>query len=82
MIRVHSQEAARQVKEFGLDNDLIARLKQDANFAKVDLESALDARKYIGRAPEQVDAFLAEIIEPIRLKYKHDLDFGNDDLHV
>ena len=82
VIRVHSQEAARQVKEFGLDNDLIARLKQDANFAKVDLESALDARKYIGRAPEQVDAFLAEIIEPIRLKYKHDLDFGNDDLHV
>ncbi|MEZ6049152.1 MAG: adenylosuccinate lyase [Planctomycetaceae bacterium] len=82
VIRVHSQEAARQVKEFGLENDLIARLKQDDKFAKVDLESALDARKYIGRAPEQVDAFLSDVIEPIRVKYKHDLDFGNDDLRV
>ncbi|MCA9040679.1 MAG: adenylosuccinate lyase [Planctomycetaceae bacterium] len=82
VIRVHSQEAARQVKEFGLENDLIERLKQDDHFAKVDLESALDARKYIGRAPEQVDSFLEEVIEPIRLKYKHDLDFGNDDLRV
>ncbi|QDU78731.1 Adenylosuccinate lyase [Polystyrenella longa] len=82
VIRVHSQEAAKQVKEFGLENDLIARLKQDNHFAEVDLESALDARKYIGRAPEQVDAFISDVIEPIRLKYKHDLDFGNDDLRV
>ncbi|MSR56755.1 MAG: adenylosuccinate lyase [Planctomycetaceae bacterium] len=68
-IRVHSQEAARQVKEFGRDNDLLDRLSHDAAFAKVDLGDASDPRKFVGRAPEQVDSFVAQVIEPIRAKY-------------
>jgi len=65
-IRVHSQEAARRVKDEGAANDLLERLESDRAFAGIDLESALDARKFVGRAPEQVDAFVREIVGPIR----------------
>ena len=72
-IRVHSQAAAAEVKQQGLPNDLISRLKKDAGFAGIDLEGTLDARRYIGRAPEQVDAFIAEQIEPVRSRYSGEL---------
>jgi adenylosuccinate lyase len=73
-IRVHSQAAAQQVKEHGGANDLLDRLKADAAFASVDLGRALDARRFVGRAPEQVDAFIANVVEPIRQRYA---DLGN-----
>jgi adenylosuccinate lyase len=57
------------VKEQGGANDLIERLKGDAAFAKVDVAGSLDAGKFVGRAPEQVDEFVAEIVEPIRKRY-------------
>ena len=69
LIRVHSQAAAQQVKEHGRANDLLDRLKADSAFASVDLSNALDARRFVGRAPEQVDAFIANIVEPIRQRY-------------
>ncbi|MCA9114717.1 MAG: adenylosuccinate lyase [Planctomycetaceae bacterium] len=73
-IRVHSNEAGLEVKQHGRPNDLINRLKQDEAFAGVDLESTLDARKYIGRAPQQVDQFIAEVVDPIRQTYSYLLD--------
>ncbi|HIE98488.1 MAG TPA: adenylosuccinate lyase, partial [Fuerstia sp.] len=72
-IRVHSQAAAAEVKQQGLPNDLISRLQQDDAFNSIDLAGALDARKYIGRAPQQVDAFIAEQIEPVRQRYSDQL---------
>ncbi len=75
-IRVHSQAAAQQVKEFGRANDLLERLKTDTAFASVDLGNALDARRFVGRAPEQVDVFIADIVEPIRQRY---CDLGNQE---
>jgi adenylosuccinate lyase len=81
-IRVHSQEAARRVKDEGEPNDLIERLKGDTAFAAVDLEAALDARQFIGRAPQQVDAFIREVIEPIRAKYSSDLMGGTEAVRV
>lgn len=81
-IRVHSQAAAREVKEHGRANDLIERLRQDPAFAQVDLSQALDSRRFIGRAPEQVDRFLAEVIEPIRRRYAADLQRTADELRV
>jgi adenylosuccinate lyase len=68
-IRQHSQAAAVVVKQQGGDNDLIARLKGDKAFAAVNLDDAVDAAKLVGRSPEQVDEFLAEIVAPIRRQY-------------
>lgn len=68
-IRVHSQEAARQVKEHGQSNDLMERLKDDPAFASVDLSGALDGRRFVGRAPEQVDSFIDNVVQPVRDRY-------------
>ncbi|QDT29595.1 Adenylosuccinate lyase [Gimesia panareensis] len=81
-IRVHSQNAGAEVKVHGGKNDLIERLQKDPAFAGCDLASALDARKYIGRAPEQVDAFVAEIVDPVRQRYQTDLGQTVEDLKV
>lgn len=65
-IRVHSIEASKRMKEDGAANDLLSRMQGDPAFAKVTIdEQLLVASRYIGRAPEQVDAFLAECVEPI-----------------
>lgn len=81
-IRVHSQEAARQVKEHGKANDLIERLRSDKAFAAVDLEDVLDARRYIGRAPEQVDAFISNVVDPIREQYAEEIAATAEELRV
>ncbi|MCE5340277.1 MAG: adenylosuccinate lyase [Planctomycetaceae bacterium] len=69
-IRVHSQAAAQQVKEFGKANDLIERLKGDTAFAKVDFNKVLNAKDYVGRAPEQVVDFINEAVKPAIRKYR------------
>jgi adenylosuccinate lyase len=81
-IRVHSQEAARQVKEHGLPNDLLARLAGDPAFASVDLTAALEPGRYVGRAPEQVDAFVREVVEPIQERYREALVSETEELRV
>ncbi|MCU0879611.1 MAG: adenylosuccinate lyase [Pirellulaceae bacterium] len=68
-IRRHSQDAARAVKQEGRDNDLLARLAADPSFAKVDVLGTLEPSQFVGRAPEQVDEFLAEVVDPIRQRY-------------
>ncbi|HUG17611.1 MAG TPA: adenylosuccinate lyase [Planctomycetaceae bacterium] len=83
-IRIHSLDAAEQIKVHGLENDLIERLKSDPAFAKVNLAGTLAAGRYIGRAPQQVEEFLAEVIEPIRSRYRNYLDSsgGESELKV
>jgi adenylosuccinate lyase len=68
-IRRHSQAAAAVVKEQGGANDLLDRLRSDPAFSAVDLGAVLDPAQFIGRAPEQVDEFLAQVVAPIRAKY-------------
>ncbi len=68
-IRTHSLAAADEVKMKGRTNDLLARLSADPAFAGVDVEAAVDASQLTGRSAEQVDEFLAEIVEPIRTRY-------------
>jgi len=68
-IRRHSQAAAAVVKNEGGENDLLARLAADPAFAKVDLAATLDPSQFVGRAPQQVDEFLAEVVEPILARY-------------
>jgi adenylosuccinate lyase len=69
-IRVHSHAAAEQVKKFGKANDLIARLKNDPAFSKVDFKKVLNPADYVGRAPQQVDEFVAEVVKPAIRKYR------------
>jgi adenylosuccinate lyase len=69
-IRVHSHAAAEQVKKFGKANDLIVRLKNDPAFSKVDFKKVLNPADYVGRAPQQVDEFVAEVVKPAIRKYR------------
>jgi len=67
VIREHSMAAGRRVKEEGLDNDLLDRLKKDPAFAAIkdDFDSFIDPAAFIGRAPQQVERYLAEVVEPL-----------------
>lgn len=73
-LRLHSQAAAAQVKNFGKPNDLIGRLKADIAFKKVNFEKVLDPKAYVGRAPQQVDEFARTIVTPIQRKYRKELN--------
>jgi adenylosuccinate lyase len=66
-IRKHSVAAARALKDGGETNDLLERLASDKTFGvkRSDLERALDTRQFVGRAPEQVDEFLRDVIAPL-----------------
>ncbi len=75
-LRRHSQAAARRIKEHAEPNDLLARLAADQAFSAVNLDQMLDASQFVGRAPEQVDQFIAEQVEPIRHKYPDALDIS------
>ena len=76
-IRVHAQAAGMRVKQEGLDNDLIERLRQDPAFKSVHHllteDQLLDPMKYIGRSIEQTERFLREVVEPLRERYAEDL---------
>lgn len=68
-IRAHSRAASDRIKAEGAANDLLDRLKADPAFAAVRFDDVLDPSRYVGLAPQQVDAFLAEFIAPIRARY-------------
>jgi len=72
-IRLYSIAAAAQVKQFGKPNDLIARLRADISFSKIDFEKVLNPKSYVGRAPQQVDEFLRGVVAPIIRKYRKEL---------
>jgi adenylosuccinate lyase len=67
VIRQHSIAAARAMKDGAASNDMLERLAADPAFGipMDDLRGTIDARRYVGRAPEQVDDFLAEVVEPL-----------------
>ena len=68
-IRKHSRAAADHIKSGGGDNDLLDRLRGEPLLKGVDLDGVLDPAAYVGRAPEQVDRFLREVVEPVRKRY-------------
>jgi adenylosuccinate lyase len=77
-IRQHSQVAAAEVKQRGRPNDLLARLAGDESFAGVDLNAAADPAQLTGRSREQVDEFVAHIVEPIRERYASRASTGGE----
>jgi adenylosuccinate lyase len=66
-IRVLSMQAAEQVKKFGKSNDLIERMYQSKiiNMSKEDIDATIDPKRFVGRAPYQVEEFYNETIKPI-----------------
>lgn len=66
-IRQHSMEAAKMVKIEGKENDLIERIINDDffNMTKEEILSLIDSKKFIGRAPGQVEDFIEKQIRPI-----------------
>lgn len=74
-LRVHSQAAARVVKEEGGANDLIARVCADPAFGltQSEVEALLRPEDFTGRAPQQVKEYLAECVNPILAAHKADL---------
>ena len=81
VIRTHSMAAARRVKEEGADNDLLDRLRNDPAFACIrdEFDSLLDPSTFIGRAPQQVEEFLAERVRPVLDQYRAELDAATAD---
>ena len=55
------------IAQEGLDNNLLELIANDPafNMSLEDLQKTMDPSKYVGRSPEQVDEFLAEVINPI-----------------
>ncbi|MBQ2802035.1 MAG: adenylosuccinate lyase [Lachnospiraceae bacterium] len=71
-IRTLSMEAGKNVKEKGLENNLLELIAADPEFNMTleDLQKTMDPAKYTGRAKEQVDAFLNKVVKPILAENK------------
>ncbi|WPO84204.1 adenylosuccinate lyase [Chryseobacterium sp. JJR-5R] len=67
VIRVHSMEASKKVKEEGKENDLIERILNDDSLKldKSKLKEVLDPKNFIGFAPIQTEEFIAHEVQPI-----------------
>lgn len=78
-IRVHAQAAGMRVKQEGLENDLLERLRADRAFwggarggalsAELDWDGLLDPMRYVGRSVEQTERFIREVVAPLREQY-------------
>ncbi len=74
-IRQYSMQAADRVKREGGENNLLELIAADPAF-KTDLtalEQLLRPENYVGRAPQQVEEFLAAEVRPVLAKYAGDL---------
>ena len=69
-IRTHSMEAGKAVKLEGGRNDLLDRIAGDPVFAlsRETIDALLKVEDFIGRAPEQVREFIADVIDPLLLR--------------
>lgn len=74
-IRQLSMEAGRNVKEKGLDNNLLELIAADPSFglSLEELQESMKPERYIGRAPRQVDMFLKNVVNPVLEANKEDL---------
>jgi len=66
-LRVHAQAAAKRVKEEGAENDLLDRIASDPAFGvdRETLSKVLSPENYTGRAAEQVEKYLSEVVRPL-----------------
>ena len=66
-LRQHAIAAGKQVKEEGLPNDMVDRVAADPAFGltKEEITAGLVPENFVGRAPQQVEEFIAHILKPI-----------------
>ena len=66
-IRIHARDAAKDVKERGLENNLLDRILKDEAFTltKKELENMVHPKNFIGRAPSQVREFIEHEVDPL-----------------
>ena len=66
-IRQLSMEAGKNVKVEGKDNNLLQLIAEDSSFNLTleELEKSMEPSKYVGRAPIQVEKFLAQAVKPV-----------------
>ena len=66
-IRTYSMQAGEQVKKYGKENNLVDLIAADASFgmSRDEIEALLEPKNFVGRAPEQTEEFLDEIVAPI-----------------
>ena len=71
-IRVHSMDAAKRVKEEGLENDLLERIAEDPAFgySLTELENLMDANRFVGLAPEQTEEYVAWVQSNVLAGYQ------------
>jgi adenylosuccinate lyase len=68
VIRRHAMDVSRAMAEDGAENDLIQRLAADPAFRRApiaEVATQLDPLQFVGRAPEQVDEFLRDVVDPL-----------------
>lgn len=66
-IRELSMKAGKTVKVEGKDNNLLELIAADPafNLTLEELQKTMDPKKYVGRAPRQVEVFLAQVVRPL-----------------
>jgi adenylosuccinate lyase len=83
-IRKHSLDAAKRVKQDGLDNDLLSRIASDPAFG-LDLKAlqeVMNPSKFVGRSPEITEEFLTWEVEPVLEKNAGWQNLDAEDLRV
>lgn len=84
-IRVLSMQAGKVVKAEGKANDLLSRIQSHPKFSAVHdhLDTMMDPIQFVGRAPQQVEEFVAEVVDPILEQHKDLLEVVNvDDVNL
>ena len=83
VIRTHAMAAADKMKNEGGENDFLERLMNDDAFDldREEAQSLMDAKRFIGRAPSQVRAFIEAEVDPILAAHSDD-DCGGVELRV
>ncbi len=82
-IRTLSMEAGRTVKVEGKDNNLLELIAADESFnlSLEELQACMEPSRYVGRAPEQTEEFIRDVIAPVLEENKELLGLTAD-IHV
>ena len=83
-IRVLSMEVSKLIKEEGKSNDLLKRIADDNifNMSYNDVKELASADKYIGRAIEQTQNYIYNVVNPVLSKYNVEKNSNNSKINV